>query len=102
MFSTRKDRIALSLWRGLRRKKHGIPLHLVSSGWWDIQKAKLEITKQGDKEDTHVGEGRDELPAHCRALCEHLWLWYLGSALKVFWNLPILPEELPCFVHIEA
>lgn len=63
---------------------------------------KMLFPLPGHKEDIHVGEGRDELPAHCRALCEHLWLWYLGSALKVFRHLPLLPKELSCFVHTET
>lgn len=37
-------------------------------------------------------------PVHRRALNEHLWVWYLGSALKVFGHLPPISEHLPYFV----
>lgn len=40
----------------------------------------------------------------CRALCEHLGVWYnaqgyIGKALRVTWHLSLLPEQLICFVH---
>lgn len=41
------------------------------------------------------------MPVHCKALCEHLCVWflaqgYLGSAPKVLWHLPLLPEHMFC------
>lgn len=46
-----------------------------------------------------MGEGR----AHSRALCEHLGVRYFahgyhGDALKVSWDVPLLPEHLLWFL----
>lgn len=47
------------------------------------------------------GSALDESPVICRALCEHLGVRYLGSALKVSWHPPLVQQHLLCFFSFQ-
>lgn len=56
------------------------------------------LSLSGSQGGAHTGEGRSS-PQGFASPLQGLCLWDLSRALKVFWHLLLLPEQLLCFVH---